>query len=59
MSPLLAAIRGKHVECVKLLKAAMKKSRLDEGIGGHGEGKEERESVRWAMLVRTRRRTKV
>ena len=52
MSPLLAAIRGKHVECVKLLKAAMKKSqRLDEGIGGQsGEGKEERESVRWAML---------
>ena len=52
MSPLLAAIRGKHVDCVKLLKAAMKKSqRVDEGIGGQsGEGKEERESVRWAML---------
>jgi ankyrin repeat protein len=55
MSPLLAAIRGKHVECAKLLKAAMKKSqRLDDtGVrteGKSGEEKEERESVRWAML---------
>lgn len=51
MSPLLAAIRGKHHECVKLLKNAMKKSQRYGNNGGDG-GDEDREraSARWAMV---------